>query len=219
MSDDCRSARNRTDFRNRQPSKPDGEPPSAQPFVLEAQVDDRAEGIDMFAERDRTLAANRDGEYVLWFEADLYDQLRIIQILSRLKVLGVPAQQITPARRDSTASTGGLAGCTARAPRAVALQRCDRDPRTPLERSTVDTAAPGSAGALTRFRSGRAQTTPARPFPYTSHSQRTSTRIVADAVESQYAFMSGTAVKRESSMACMWQFVPGPGPVHPWWIQ
>jgi hypothetical protein len=49
----------------------------------------------MFAERDRTLAANRDGEYVLWFEADLYDQLQIIQILARLADLGVPAQHIT----------------------------------------------------------------------------------------------------------------------------
>ncbi len=28
------------------------------------------------AERDQALEASRDGEYVLWFEADLYDQLR-----------------------------------------------------------------------------------------------------------------------------------------------
>src|SRR4051794_12813050 len=64
-------------------------------FLVGAQVDDRAEGSDMFAERDRTLAANRDGEYVLWFEADLYDQLQIIQILARLADLGVPAQRVT----------------------------------------------------------------------------------------------------------------------------
>ena len=36
------------------------------------------------------LEAHRDGEYVLWFEADLYDQLQIIQILARLADLGVP---------------------------------------------------------------------------------------------------------------------------------
>jgi hypothetical protein len=49
---------------------------------------------ETLAERDRELAANRDGDYVLWFEADLYDQLQIIQILDRLAELGVPAERI-----------------------------------------------------------------------------------------------------------------------------
>ena len=48
-----------------------------------------------FAERDRTLAAHRDGRYVLWFEADLYDQLQLIQIAAKLRELEVPAGQIT----------------------------------------------------------------------------------------------------------------------------
>jgi hypothetical protein len=64
-------------------------------FLTGAGADDRGEGAAMFAERDRTLEANRDGEYVLWFEADLYDQLQIIQILARLADLGVPAERIT----------------------------------------------------------------------------------------------------------------------------
>ena len=64
-------------------------------FLVHAGADDRGEGSDMFAERDRTLEAARDGEYVLWFEADLYDQLQIIQILARLTELGVPAERIT----------------------------------------------------------------------------------------------------------------------------
>jgi hypothetical protein len=64
-------------------------------FLIAAGADDRGEGEQMFAERDRTLEANREGEYVLWFEADLYDQLQIIQILSRLAELGVPAGRIT----------------------------------------------------------------------------------------------------------------------------
>jgi hypothetical protein len=51
-------------------------------FLIEAGADDRDEAMAMFAERDRILEANRDGEYVLWFEADLYNQLQIIQILS-----------------------------------------------------------------------------------------------------------------------------------------
>ena len=64
-------------------------------FLVHAGADDRGEGSDMFAERDRTLEAARDGDYVLWFEADLYDQLQIIQILARLTELGVPAERIT----------------------------------------------------------------------------------------------------------------------------
>jgi hypothetical protein len=51
--------------------------------------------LDRFVERDRALAANRGGAYVLWFEADLYDQLQIVQILARLADLGVPAERVT----------------------------------------------------------------------------------------------------------------------------
>lgn len=64
-------------------------------FLARNNADDRDEGVAMFAERDRTLEAARDGEYMLWFEADLYDQLQIIQILDRLADLGVPAERIT----------------------------------------------------------------------------------------------------------------------------
>jgi hypothetical protein len=48
-----------------------------------------------FEERDAALAAGRDGEYVLWFEADLYDQLQIAQVLAQLAALRVPAERIT----------------------------------------------------------------------------------------------------------------------------
>ncbi len=64
-------------------------------FLVAAGVDDRKEGERMFIERDRTLEGHRDGDYVLWFEADLYDQLQIMQILDRLAGLGVPADRIT----------------------------------------------------------------------------------------------------------------------------
>jgi Domain of unknown function (DUF1835) len=46
-------------------------------------------------QRDHQLAANRDGAYVLWFEADLYDQLQLVQILARLGELRVPPSRIT----------------------------------------------------------------------------------------------------------------------------
>jgi Domain of unknown function (DUF1835) len=48
-----------------------------------------------FERRDRTLAAHRDGPYVLWFEADLYDQLQIVQILAMLHALRVPPDRVT----------------------------------------------------------------------------------------------------------------------------
>ena len=56
---------------------------------------ERAEANRQFTERDQALEANRDGQYVLWFEADLYDQLQIAEILARLADLGVPAERVT----------------------------------------------------------------------------------------------------------------------------
>jgi hypothetical protein len=85
-------------------------------FLMSASADDRGEGARMFVERDRTLDDNRDGEYVLWFEADLYDQLQIIQVLSRLAQLGVPAQRITLiciGEHAGIARFGGLGELTA----------------------------------------------------------------------------------------------------------
>jgi hypothetical protein len=50
-------------------------------------------GAELFAERDRALEEH--GEFVLWFESDLYDQLQLIQILARLRELEVPPERIT----------------------------------------------------------------------------------------------------------------------------
>jgi hypothetical protein len=47
-----------------------------------------------FEDRDRALAAGREGGYLLWFEADLYDQLQIAQILAALRHLGVPPDRV-----------------------------------------------------------------------------------------------------------------------------
>jgi hypothetical protein len=48
-----------------------------------------------FEERDRALTGGRDGEYVLWFEADLYDQLQLAQILAQLAELDVAPERVT----------------------------------------------------------------------------------------------------------------------------
>jgi hypothetical protein len=83
-------------------------------FLAGSGVDDRA--ADGLAERDRALEDNHDGDYVLWFEADLYDQLQIIQILDRLAGLGVPAARITMiciGEHPDAARFGGLGELTA----------------------------------------------------------------------------------------------------------
>ena len=76
-----------------------------------------------FAERDRLLAEHREGEYVLWFEADLYDQLQLVQILARLGALGVSADQITLiciGEHLGIAHFGGLGQLSCRAARPAA---------------------------------------------------------------------------------------------------
>ena len=76
----------------------------------------RAEVMRQLTERDQALEANRDGEYVLWFEADLYDQLQIAEILARLAGLGVPAGRITLiciGEHAGIARFGGLGELTA----------------------------------------------------------------------------------------------------------
>ena len=64
-------------------------------FLAGADGLDPAAVLRRFSERDHALAAGRDGEYVLWFEADLYDQLQIAQILAMLGDLGVPPGRVT----------------------------------------------------------------------------------------------------------------------------
>jgi len=44
--------------------------------------------------RDRTLDTYADGEYMLWFEADLHDQLQLVQVLDRLSRVGVDPARI-----------------------------------------------------------------------------------------------------------------------------
>jgi hypothetical protein len=77
---------------------------------------ERAGTMRQFTERDQALEAARDGQYVLWFEADLYDQLQIAEILTRLAGLGVPASRITLiciGEHAGIARFGGLGQLTA----------------------------------------------------------------------------------------------------------
>ncbi len=85
---------------------------------------DRAGTTRQFTERDQALEANRDGQYVLWFEADLYDQLQIAEILARLAGLRVPAEHVTLiciGEHPGIARFGGLGELTARQLRELPL--------------------------------------------------------------------------------------------------
>jgi hypothetical protein len=85
-------------------------------YLTRGEGADRAEVMRQFAERDQALEANRDGEYVLWFEADLYDQLQIIEVLARLANLDVPSDRITLiciGEHAGIARFGGLGELTA----------------------------------------------------------------------------------------------------------
>jgi hypothetical protein len=64
-------------------------------FLAGADGADTADVLGRLTERDRALAAGRAGDYLLWFEADLYDQLQIAQILAALGSLGVAPGRIT----------------------------------------------------------------------------------------------------------------------------
>jgi hypothetical protein len=132
-------------------------------FLAQAAADDRAEGASMFGDRDRTLAANRDGQYVLWFEADLYDQLQIIQILDRLAGLGVTAARITLiciGEHPGIARFGGLGELTAEQLRELpATRACARLTPAALRLAgrawaAFRASAPDGLGAIAATRSG-----------------------------------------------------------------
>jgi Domain of unknown function (DUF1835) len=64
-------------------------------FLLDDDPAGQRECLTWLEQRDADLAANRTGEYLLWFEADLYDQLQLTQVLARLHELRVPSRRIT----------------------------------------------------------------------------------------------------------------------------
>ena len=124
---------------------------------------DQSGAMRGFAERDQALEANRDGEYVLWFEADLYDQLQLIEILARLAGLGVPAGRITLiciGEHAGIARFGGLGELTAEQLRELPhTNACARLTPAALELATRAWAAlraptPEGLGAIAAARLG-----------------------------------------------------------------
>jgi len=124
---------------------------------------ERAGTMRQFTERDEALEANRDGEYVLWFEADLYDQLQVAEILARLADLGVPAGRVTLiciGEHAGIARFGGLGELTARQLRELPqTNACARLTPDALELATRAWAAfrapsPEGLGAIAAARLG-----------------------------------------------------------------
>jgi len=195
-------------------------------FLAEVGVDDRAEGLGMFAERDRTLAANRNGEYVLWFEADLYDQLQIIQILARLADLDVPAQRITLiciGEHAGIARFGGLGELTAEQLRELpTTNACARLTPAALQLATDAWAAfraptPDGLPAVASSRSpelrflGEAFDRLSREYPSTrdglSLTERRILAAVADgAATAGTAFVRGAARETRPYLGDTWAF-------------
>jgi hypothetical protein len=195
-------------------------------FLTQAGADDRSEGTTTFAERDRILEANRDGEYVLWFEADLYDQLQIIQILARLADLGVPARRVTLiciGEHPGIARFGGLGQLTAGQLRELpATKACARLTPAALRLATGAWAAfraptPGGLGAIAATRSpelrflGEAFDRLSREYPATrdglSLTERRVLAAVADgAPDAETAFVRAAARETRPYLGDDWCF-------------
>ncbi|MFB4278013.1 hypothetical protein ACBJ59_22165 [Nonomuraea sp. MTCD27] len=195
-------------------------------FIIGAGADDRGEARAMFAERDRTLEENRDGEYVLWFEADLYDQLQIIQILARLAELRVPAERITLiciGEHPGIARFGGLGQLTAEQLRELpATKACARLTPAALELATRAWAAfraptPAGLGAIAAVRSpelrflGEAFDRLSREYPATrdglSLTERRVLAAVADgAPDAGTAFVRAAARETRPYLGDDWCF-------------
>jgi hypothetical protein len=131
-------------------------------FLAEADGGDEY-ALSFFEERDATLAGNRHGDYVLWFEADLYCQLQIVEVLACLAELGVPAERITLiciGEHPGIARFGGLGELVADDLRALAATgAAARLGPAALELATRAWAAfrapdPGGLDALAATRSG-----------------------------------------------------------------
>jgi hypothetical protein len=132
-------------------------------YLTACQSAERAGIMRQFTERDQALEANRDGEYVLWFEADLYDQLQIAEIHARLADLGVPAERITLiciGEHPGIARFGGLGELTAGQLRELPhTNACARLTPAALELATRAWAAfrapsPEGLGAIAAARLG-----------------------------------------------------------------
>ncbi len=87
-----------------------------------------AELAASFATRDQLVEAHRAGDYVLWFEADLYDQLQLLQVVHRLAELAVDPPRVTLVSIGEYPGVAHFGGLGELAPDALARLRPDGRP-------------------------------------------------------------------------------------------
>ena len=137
---------------------------SSRPRALPGREDAADLGTaDELAERDHAPESHRDGEYVLWFEADLYDQLQVIQIVARLHALDVAADRTTLiciGEHPGIAHFGGLGELD-----ADQLGRLPAMAATPLTTAALEHATRRGRLFLARIPAGSARS---RRRPYAS---------------------------------------------------
>jgi hypothetical protein len=100
-------------------------------YLEQAGLDLAAEADASFAARDQVLEAHTAGAYVLWFEADLYDQLQLIQVVHRLAELDVAPAHITLVSIGEYPGLAHFGGLGELAPHALAGLRTDGRPLAP----------------------------------------------------------------------------------------
>jgi Domain of unknown function (DUF1835) len=113
------------------PDVPDAELRRVRARFLAREDADDIGTLAEFESRDRALGEH--GEFTLWFEADLYDQLQLIQILSMLRVPPERVTLVCVGEHVGIARFGGLGELTAEQLAAL--------PATPLTAAAFGYAA------------------------------------------------------------------------------
>ncbi|MFD2079874.1 hypothetical protein SAMN05421678_105300 [Actinopolymorpha cephalotaxi] len=101
-------------------------------FIAGGGLDPAAVRAD-FDARDATLAAvaaRHEGRVVLWFEADLYDQLQVVQVLDRLHRAGVPPESVSLVSAGEFPGVAHFGGLGELAPADLLRLRGDELPLT-----------------------------------------------------------------------------------------
>jgi hypothetical protein len=109
-----------------------------------------------FAERDRILDTH-EGRFVLWFEADLYDQLQLAEILARLAKRDVDVTLISVGEHVGSAHFGGLGELD-----SAQLKRVAEQAATPLTRAALELGTQAWQALTAPDPSGIAEMTQAR---------------------------------------------------------
>jgi hypothetical protein len=97
-------------------------------YVERVGLGPSAEVAASFAARDQLLEAYRGGAYVLWFEADLYDQLQLLQVVHRLAELVVDPTRVALVSIGEYPGMAHFGGLGELAPEALARLRPDGRP-------------------------------------------------------------------------------------------